>query len=93
MICETNQILNYGERREKRETKGQAGQPLPSYLRVLRDLRGGYSCKTKPNLGRMGHLGDGAPAKGQICKTNPICRSGPGWAQAGGPHWRGLLSR
>jgi hypothetical protein len=48
---------------------------------------------TKPNLGRMGHLGDDARARGQSCKTNPICRSGPRWVRAGGPHRRGLLSR
>ncbi len=44
----------------------------------------GEFCRTKPNLGRMGHLGDGAPARGQLCETNPICRSGPRWAQAEG---------
>jgi hypothetical protein len=29
-------------------------------------------CETKPNLGRMGHLGDGSPGRGQSCETNPI---------------------
>ncbi len=33
-------------------------------------------CKTKPNLGRMGHLGDGASGRGPSCKTNPIARGG-----------------
>jgi hypothetical protein len=28
--------------------------------------------KTKPNLGRMGHLGDGVPGRRRSCKTNPI---------------------
>jgi hypothetical protein len=29
-------------------------------------------CETKPNLGRMGPLGDGTSGRGQWCKTNPI---------------------
>jgi hypothetical protein len=43
--------------------------------------RGSQSCETNP-IGRN-----------ELCKTNPICRSGPRWARAGGLHWRGLLSR
>jgi hypothetical protein len=31
------------------------------------------SCETKPNLGRMGDLGDGA-LETLLCKTKPICR-------------------
>jgi hypothetical protein len=32
----------------------------------------GRLCKTKPNLGRLGHLGDRASERGQWCKMNPI---------------------
>ena len=40
---------------------------------------GGQTCETKPNSGRMGPLGDGAPGWGRWYKTNPI----PGWAELG----------
>jgi hypothetical protein len=36
--------------------------------------------QTKPNLGRMGYLGDSVPEKGQSCETNPI---------SGDPDWWG----
>jgi len=42
--------------------------------------------KTKPNLGRMGHLGDTVPGRGQSCKTNPIWprtgKQGHGWSKS-----------
>jgi hypothetical protein len=43
-------------------------------LGMCRPGSAGGLCKTKPNLGRMGHLGDGAPGKAQWCETNPILR-------------------
>jgi hypothetical protein len=44
--------------------------------------------KTKPNLGRMGHLGDAVPGRGRSCKTKPIPRQrqagrSPGAGDAG----------
>jgi hypothetical protein len=68
----------------KPESPPSARQICPVFL-----LRGGHSWETKPNLGRMGHLGDGASERpiarnepnfadqrasgGQTCETNPIC--------------------
>ena len=43
----------------------------------------GQSCKTKPNLGRMGPLGDGTPGRGQWRKTKPI-RAEAAWDEAPG---------
>ncbi len=43
-------------------------------------LGGANSCKTKPNLGRMGHLGYSASG-GRWCETKP--RSGGRWSVAG----------
>jgi hypothetical protein len=34
--------------------------------------------ETKPNLGKMGHLGDGAPERGMSCETKPIRPGGAG---------------
>jgi hypothetical protein len=38
---------------------------------------GGRLCKTKPNLGRMGHLGDGAPGRSIVRNKPNFRRAGP----------------
>jgi hypothetical protein len=65
-------------------------------------------CETKPNLGRMGYLGDGAwganrakrsqfrgvrlGPEGEMCKTNPI-PGGAGWDEAAGARDAGEMCR
>jgi hypothetical protein len=70
---------NYGELSMQRRPAKQsqfptdgAGRPSPRPEALTLPPAGRQSCETKPNLGRMGHLEDGAPA-GVNRATSPRC--------------------
>ncbi len=66
------------------QRRASAGAAIPQHSTILsfhhsRQCRvgRGQSCKTKPNLGRMGHLG-AAHQGSRLCKTKPISGAGRG---------------
>jgi hypothetical protein len=57
--------------------RSAANRAKRSQFRGVRASPEAELCETKPNLGRMGHLGDGMPGRGRWCETKPIWPVGP----------------
>jgi hypothetical protein len=84
-------IADWGRRAAERLPGGLSPSPCAGQSRKANPISGcpagtpeAQLRKTKPNLGRMGHLGNSVPEKGRSCKTKPIYPRAPGSGRSAG---------